>query len=81
MIVLFGLLLAAVVAAVMIGIWEMCRGSVIELHDTFMPDGENGSKLLQRGILQLQNELAGSGAVKFEKLSDGEVRVSIKVVV
>ena len=58
------------------------KPKIAELSDVFTPSSNRSDKkVLQDAVMQLQNEIAGSGAVKHETLDDGTVRVSIKVVV
>ena len=55
---------------------------IVELSDIFRPSASRtGKNMMKDAVLQLQNEIAESGAVKKEELENGEVVVSIKVVV
>jgi len=71
------------------------KQKIVELSDVFTPASyRSEKKVLQDAVMQLQNEIVESGAVKIESTSasfgsaqepvsdrDGKVRVSIKVVV
>ena len=60
----------------------VCKPKIMELSDVFTPSPNRSDKrILQDAVMQLQNEIADSGAVKHEALADGKVRVSMKVVV
>ena len=56
--------------------------NVVELSDVLNTNVRRTPRqVLQDGVMQLKNEIAASGAVTQEKLDDGNIRVSIKVVV
>ena len=56
--------------------------NVVELSDTMKANAKRtGKQVLQDGVMQLKNEIAASGAVSQEKLGDGNIRVTLKVVV
>ena len=55
--------------------------NVIEVSDVLNTSVKRSDKqVLQDGLMQLKNEIAATGAVKQEKLADGNIRVSLKVV-
>jgi hypothetical protein len=55
---------------------------VKELSDTFYPNkGRSETQISNDAVMQLKNEIASSGAVKYKELENGNVKVSIKVIV
>ena len=56
--------------------------NVVELSDVLKPGVyRTDRQKLQDGVLQLKNEIAASGAVRQRLLENGDMEVSIKVVV
>ena len=56
--------------------------NVIEVSDVLNSNVNRSEKqVLGDGLMQLKNEIAATGAVKRETLADGNIKVSLKVVV
>ena len=58
------------------------RARTVELSDVLKANiKRSGRQVLQDGVMQLKNEIAASGAVRQETLENGDIRVTLKVVV
>ena len=58
------------------------RKKIVELSDVLLYNpSRTQTQFVQDAVMQLKNEIAKSGAVKIDKMSDGNYKVSIKVVV
>ena len=67
------------VAGMLTGMW-ISDLRIITLSDTYTPkEGRNPVRQAQDEVLQLQNEIIESGAVKRETLPDGTIKVTLKV--
>ena len=60
--------------------WRMAKSSVVEFSDVLKANAKRSDiQVMQDAIMQLKNEIAESGAIKKEKLENGDIKVSIKV--
>jgi len=58
------------------------RKKTVELSDVLAYNpSRTQTQFVQDAVMQLKNEIANSGAVKIDKMSDGNYKVSIKVVI
>ena len=74
------IVVALLLAGALIGIW-VSRPQIITLSDIYTPkDGRNPVRQAQDEVMQLQNEIAASGAIKREILPDGKIKVTLKVI-
>jgi hypothetical protein len=55
------------------------RLNIVTLKDTLKTKGTEARRK-QNAALQLQNEIAASGALKLEELENGDYKVTLKVV-
>ena len=66
-------------AGMLTGMW-ISNLRIIALSDTYTPkDGRNPVRQAQDEVLQLQNEIIESRAVKRETLPDGTIKATLKV--
>jgi hypothetical protein len=55
---------------------------VIELVDTFFPNkGRSDAQIVQDAVMKLKNEIVQCGAVTYKELENGNIEVSLKVLV
>ena len=66
-------------AGIFIGTLASCS-NIIALSDIYTPkEGRHPAKQAQDEVMQLQNEIIESRAVKRETLPDGTIKVTLKV--
>jgi hypothetical protein len=74
------LIIVASIFGFIIGIWYN-KQQAITVSDRFTPNRKRTDvQIATDAVMQLQNEIANSGALKMEKLPNGDIRVKLKVV-
>ena len=74
------IIIASLIAGIIIGRLSI-SSKIVTLSDVYTPKPDRDPKrMAQDEVMQLQNEIIKSGAVKLEKLPEGRVRVRLKVV-
>jgi len=74
------LMIVSFLAGALIGIW-LYASRCITLSDIYKPKSNRSPEEYKRdAVLQLQNEITKSGAVKWKTLPDGKVKITLRVV-
>ena len=67
------------VAGLLIGIW-ITRAKSITVSDSFKPKKDRTERQIQcDAVMQLQNEIVNSGALKIKEMPNGDLSVKLKI--